>query len=293
MEILTNDPVPENEKDAPIDIAPDVLPIKSMGEVTDTSISTEQYAGEVSTIAKETQSPNFVHNISGWRLSSNGRAEFNDIDPSNEMLMGTNTSRPKTYWNFQCPMIGTSAAAIQGAWTASSTDVTFYPSAMRITGTGADRAYHKGGLIYGPRAIGAFNDSLIAVMDYFAILPSGTLDTMIGFADQSAVDTLTITYNQTAQEAICFTQNAGVLYAHVSNATNATTTSLSSIDITIRHNYRIVMDGNTDTAYFYVDGILLTSISTYFPTTSFIGAIIGRTATGQMDVTNPYFSVSI
>jgi hypothetical protein len=201
----------------------------------------------------------------------------------------------KTYHNFTIPMLGTSAAPITGTWTLSSSDVNIDSGGLVISGAGADRTYVDGNRLCSPLLGGSalqFSASKIFVMDYFAVLPDSSVDTMVGLCDSSAG--LTITYNQTAQEAIAFTTNNANLYAHVCDGSTATTTQVTGVTITGTHNYRIVADLANDTAYFYVDGVLRQTISTNFPTAAAnVDPIIGRSATGTIYCTNPNFAISI
>lgn len=201
----------------------------------------------------------------------------------------------KTYYSFTVPMIGTSAAAITGAWIAGSTDVNFaILNSVEMNGTGAERAYLEAGF-----TLGAASDRLrfdatnTVIMDYFGVaLPTSSVDTMIGFCD--AAGSLTITYNQTAQEAVAFTTNNGTLYGHICTGAASTTTVISGVTVSSPHNYRIEADLGADTARFYVDGVLKLTLTTNFPTSNaLIQQIIGRSATGAMYVTQPNFAIEV
>ncbi len=204
----------------------------------------------------------------------------------------------KTFHSFKIPMIGTSAAAVVGAWVSSSTETIFtYGESCKMEGTGAERVSHSAiGGPFGQAGSGEyrvrFADANIIVMDYWAILPTSSVDTMIGFCD--AASSLTITYNQTAQEALCFTTNNGSLYGHVCTGAAATTTAISGVTVSTPHNYRIVADLGADSVGFYVDGVLKLTVATNFPTsTQFVQMIMGRSATGDTFVSNPNFAVEV
>ena len=195
----------------------------------------------------------------------------------------------KTFHTFKVPMIGTSAAAVQGAWLASSADVEFVADALTFSGTGADRAtiatvFRKNG------STGyLWSDSNIIGIDVNAILAISTVDHAIGFG---ATDTYV--YNQTAQPAIMFTTNNGNLYAHTCTGATSTSTQITGITLTTIHNYKIVADLGADTAYFYVDGVLKQTLTTNFPTTSaVIDALLGRNATANSYFSNPYFFIEM
>jgi len=211
-------------------------------------------------------------------------------------LQGPNApTAVKTQHTFKIPMVGTSVSPVAGAWVASSADVGFFSDSMRISSGGAARCWIDDKLTAPLVPSGAelrYNSSKVMVMDYFAVLPNSSVDTMIGFCDQPT--SLTITYNQTAQEAVSFTTNNANLYAHICTGTTATTTQITGITISDAHNYRIVMDLTADTAYFYVDGILKQTLTTNFPTSSSsVDLIIGQSASGTLSCTNPNFSINV
>jgi hypothetical protein len=216
------------------------------------------------------------------KTNSSGKIDVAELDFSAMGLEYGGALYPtyaKTYYAYQIPVLGTNAAPVTGSLSLSAA-ATVSAGYVQHTSTSTSKAYASNAFYTTSAAELAFSDAPTIVADFWASVSTASIDTIMGFISNAS--SLTITYNQTAQDAIAFTTHNNALYAHTSNGATSTTTALTGVTLTNFNNYRIVADLTADTASFYVNGILVATQSTNFPDGGTVDFLIGRSGTATI-----------
>lgn len=192
----------------------------------------------------------------------------------------------KTYYNFVLNLKATDT---------SDTNVTpdYYAGGNSLSPTGGNWSVITADQIFSNNYGGSFTSGKAIIVEFGAVLGS-VAESQSGFGLMEGTAPV-FDYDEQTDDAVCFTMNAGDVYAHTADeGTGHTEVAISGITATNLNLYRIEFDPGVN-AKFYVNGVLKATITTNLPETRAVLFAFGSSAQagGVRFITNPHFSIEI
>lgn len=265
--------------------------------------------GSVNTLATTTFSgltkvPTSTPTVAGQVVGLDSSAKLPAVDGSQLTnlpttgFVGAGTSS-STYYNFVEPWIYTvsNQTGTDVYWTTTNSQAFHYRHfQLPVAGDTSLTCIKTNGHYYNGNSALDFTKSFI--VEWTATFSSNTVSRQGGMGVVSGTDPL-VDYDIATEKALAFTTNGSgagrTIYAKTSTGggtTNHTETAITISDVSVPHTYRIEFNAGVN-AKFYVDGVLLATVTTTLPTTG--SALFGLGSAGNSGyistITSPNFSV--
>lgn len=229
---------------------------------------------------------------------------FNDKNTLgfNRTVGALSATYTKTFLNFYLPFIlwtGETSGDTESDfanWTPSSASlVSVKPmgTSFRFDSTNAARISLNSPFYIADGTTLTWAGSNIVIMDFTMSLVTGSTGLFMGLTDDTT-NSPVAAYNASADREVAFVFNGTNLYAKTSNASAATLTQIYGVSTSMFNNYRIEVDLGADTANYYINGVLVATISSTFPGTSGnVQLAFGRQANAVAIVTAPSVAIEM